>query len=121
MNPYEELQSAVAALAAEFPTVSVKMRPLSGSRDANDQLIIERAIGDDVRVVRVPAVGHTNLVRGFYWGHLPAPGKPRSAAHTEGHSYGNPAYVLSFIRALLFELQDWRSLHKPPPPWAGSP
>jgi hypothetical protein len=111
MNPYEHLQSAATALAAEFPTVSVNMRSLRGTRDVGDHLVLERAVRDGVLVVRIPASPET--LHGFYWGHRPAPGERRLATHGEGHRYGNLAYVLSFIRAFLFELQDWRSIPNP--------
>jgi hypothetical protein len=111
VNPYEHLQAAVAALAAEFPTVSVGTRSLRGTRDVGDHLILERAVGDSVRVVRISA--SADAVRGFYWGHLPLAGKPQLAAHGEGNRYGNLAYVLSFVRAFLFELQDWRMIPNP--------
>jgi hypothetical protein len=101
----------VPALVAEFPAVSVRLRSPRGTRDVGDHLILECAVEEGVRVVRIPA--STDAVRGFCWGHLPLPGKPRLATHGEGHRYGNLAYVLSFVRAFLFELQDWRSIPNP--------
>jgi hypothetical protein len=117
VNPYEQLQGAVAALAAEFPTASISMRSLRGTRDAGDHLILERAIDDGVRVVRIPA--SAEAVRGFYWGHLPLPRERQLPAHGEGNRFGNLAYVLLFVRAFLLELQDWRRI--PNPQVDGSP
>lgn len=111
MNAYEQLETAVNSLAAEFPTASIGTRSLRGTRDIGDHLILERAVEDGVRVVRIPA--STDAVRGFYWGHLPPPDKPQLALHGEGNRYGNLAYVLSFVRAFLLELQDWRTIPNP--------
>ena len=117
MNAYEQLETVVKSLAAEFPTVFIGTRPLRGTRDVGDHLILERAVEDGVRVVRIPA--SSDAVRGFYWGHLPLPREPQLATHGEGNRYGNLAYVLSFVRAFLFELQDWRRI--PNPQVDGSP
>jgi hypothetical protein len=111
VNPYEHLQTDVEALAADFPAVSVGMRSLRGTRDVGDHLILEREVEDGVRVVRVAA--SADAVRSFYWGHLPPPGKPQLATHGEGNRFGNLAYVLSFVRAFLFEHQDWRTIPNP--------
>jgi hypothetical protein len=108
VNAYEQLEAAVVALADQHPTIAIGMRPLHGTRDVGDHLIVERAVGDGVRVVRIPAT--LDRVCSFYWGDLPAPGRPYSETHGEGHRYGNLVYVLSFVRAFLFELEDWRTI-----------
>jgi hypothetical protein len=95
----EELLRIIIELAREYPDVKWESRTLSGTRSMGDKLVLERQLGDVVRVVRIPVT--SELVRTFYWGELP---------HGEGNVYGDLAYVRTFVKRFLFELEDWRSI-----------
>jgi|SoiMethySBSTD1v2_1073268.scaffolds.fasta_scaffold1180885_1 hypothetical protein len=114
MNRYKQFEAAAFELARNFPEARIESRSLMGICDEGDQLILERQIGRDIRVMRIP-ISSENPFCGFYWGHLPPPGEMMLEQHGEGHMYGNEDYKLYFIRAFLLELRDLRDISLPPP------
>ena len=119
MSLFEELERRFRGIADECPAAGLRVRPLTGSRDASDDLIIERRIGREERVIRISA--RSEGIMGFYWGQLPLPGEDMEPHHSEGHRYGSIDFVMHFARLFLVELWEWRELPEFESNWSASP
>jgi hypothetical protein len=113
MNRYKQFEAAVFELAGDFPEARIESRSLRGTCDEDDQLILERRVGRDLRIVFMPISSESEPVTSFYWGYLPPPGESMLEQHGEGNLYGNDDYKLYFIRAFLLEFRDWEEISHP--------
>lgn len=108
LNPFERLEAVVLVLEQTTPGVPLARRSLNGTRGEGDQLIVERRVDSDHRIVRVGASDRTHF--SFYWAFLPPPGAAQECRHGEGNLYGNIDYFRYFLERFLIECADWREI-----------